>query len=279
MRNVLLAIDAVKPDQQTLRFGCYLTQLSGSSLTGIFLEDKAPEAVPGVQYAYGNVYVETIDTRELPENRFREQACEENIDLFKTICADRVPYNILRDQHVPIEGLIARSRFADILVISPTIFSTSPLEIPSAFVREVMARAECPVIIAPYHLDDIKELYFAYDGQRSSVFAIKQFTYLFPELLDKKLTVLQANEKAEFKAEDKDKIYSYLKAYYHDIDFHDLAGKPDNELFTYFLRKKDSLVVMGAYGRNRLSNFFRHSTAESLIEINSVPLFLTHHQP
>lgn len=36
------------------------------------------------------------------------------------------------------------------------------------------------------------------------------------------------------------------------------------------------MVVMGAYGRTKLSNFFRRSTAELLIEINDFPLFIAH---
>ncbi|MCC8426420.1 universal stress protein [Mucilaginibacter sp. UR6-11] len=277
MRKILLAIDATKLDQKSLEFGCYLAQLTGSALTGVFLKNTPAEEPPGVKFAYGNVYVETIDTRELPETRFREQACEENIRSFESICEGRVAYNIRRDDDRPLEALITESRFADMLVIAPSAFSTSPLEQPSAFVREILARAECPVIISPYYFDEIKTLYLAYDGQQSSVFAIKQFTYLFPELRDKKITVLQANENADFKAEDKEKIYEYLKAYYPEIAFHDLAGKPDNELFDLLLREKDAFVVMGAYGRSRLSNFFRHSTAESLLKVNGLPLFITHH--
>jgi hypothetical protein len=277
MINILLAVDAAELDQKSLEFALHLAQLTGSALTGIFLENVTAEETPGVKFAYGSVYVETIGTQESTETRTRQQICEENIQLFKTSCEGRIAYHIRRNELIPLEDLIAESRFADIVVIAPTAFSTSPLEQPSNFVKEVLARAECPVIIAPYYFNEINELYLAYDGKYSSVFAAKQFTYLFPELRSKRITVLQANENDEFKAKDKEKIYNYLKVHYSDIAFDDLAGKPDDKLFDHLLRKKDAFVVMGAYGRSKLSNFFRHSTAESLIQVNSLPLFITHH--
>jgi hypothetical protein len=278
MKKILIAMDIERPDLKGIEFGIYLSQLSGAALTGIFLERVNLSEQAGVKFAYGSVYVETIDSSQLPETISREQNHTENIRQFEDACSGRVAYNVKRDFHEPIDALVANTRFADLLVVSPALFSSSATERPSAFIKNVLAKSECPVILSPFHFHEVKELYFACDTESSSMFAIKQFTYLFPELRNIKLTILQASENADFKSGDLEQIKQYLAANYREIVVHEMTGKPDDELFDYLLRKTDAVLVMGAYGRSKLSNFFSHSTADPLIEVNALPLFITHHQ-
>lgn len=276
MKKILLAIDAEKSDPKSLDFACRLAQLTGSPLTGVFLENAHSENVPGLKFAYGGVYVETIDT--LAADFPTQKAVDNNVDLFKTTCkAHMVAYDIYSDRHDPVETMIAESRFADMMILNPTCFASSPLEKPSAFVKELLSRSECPVIISPYDFDEVNEIIFAYDGSASSVFAIKQFTYLFPELRTKKATILQAGEKADLKTLDREKLSNYLTNHYPEIVFEYLAGNSEDVLFNHLLRKKNAFAVMGAYGRSKLSNFLKHSTAEFIIEANSLSMFIAHH--
>lgn len=277
MKNILFAIDARKLDKKSLDFSCYLAQLGHSPLTGMVLQYVEAEEESGIKSSYGGVYVETIDIQESSETQYRERVCEESIAVFKSACEERdIKCNVIRDSNVPLASLIAESRYADLLILEPSLLSTSPLDSLSSLVKDVLAKAECPVVLSPYHCEDIHEVVFAYDCQPASVYAIKQFTYLFPELCDKKIIVTQVEEEGDFKAENKEKIYKYLTMHYTNIEFKDLAGEPGDQLFDDLLRKSNAFVVMGAYGRTRLSNFFRHSTAESLIEMNSFPMFITH---
>lgn len=277
MKKLMIAIEAEKPDQQSIAFGCYLAKLTRSGLTGIFLENLPAESAPGVKFAYGSVFVETINSLDLPETDFKLKAGSENIRKFKAFCEEQgVAYQIHRDQSVPEEELIAESRYADAIITRPGLFASSELEIPAGLVRELLAKSECPVIIAPHHAGPINKILFAYDGNASSVFAIKQFTYLFPELRNCEITVLQADKEAVFSEAQKEKLYEYLKEHYSQINFKDLHGKPNDELFDYMLREANACLVMGAFGRNWLSSLFKASTAELLIKINNLPIFITH---
>lgn len=277
MRRLLLAIDAEKLDQKSLEFGCYLAQLTGSPLCGVFLDHvRPPESSAGVKFAYGGVYVETIDT--VKNIQPVQQIAEANIGQFKNTCDARmVPYEICHEQYGPADGMINETRFADIPVVEPACFSSSPLEKPSSFVKDVLARSGCPVIISPYDFDEVSEIVLAYDGQDSSIFAIKQFTYLFPGLLSKKITVLQAHEQAYHWEKNHEKLCHYLENHYQDVVFDELSGKAEVALFDRLLHKKNAFVVMGAYGRSKLSYFLRHSTAELLVEVNGLPIFIAHH--
>jgi hypothetical protein len=179
---------------------------------------------------------------------------------------------------VPAREIITESRFADILVIdAATSFNKSYEGSPTEFVKDILKEAECPVIIAPESFDGIDEIIFTYNRTKSSVFAIKQFTYLFPGLKDKKVTIVQANEKGEWAGTEKYNFKEWLQDHYSSISFEILKGDADSELLGYLLIRRNVFVVMGAYGRTAVSQFFQHSRADILIKTVSQPIFISHY--
>ena len=55
---------------------------------------------------------------------------------------------------------------------------------PNFYMIEALRASESPVVVVPENFSRIDHLAFAYDGGKESMFAIKQFTYLFPNLTD-----------------------------------------------------------------------------------------------
>ena len=172
--------------------------------------------------------------------------------------------------------LIDESRFSDLIIIKTGISCACECT-PDMDVKEVLAAAECPVVIMPSNLNDIEQVVFTYDGSRSAVFAIKQFTYLFPELADKKAIVLQVNDDHDLPLTEKEKIADLLKKHYSGIGFQVLEGNTNDELYRYLLDKKHTLVVMGAFGRSWLSNLIKPSSASLLLKRIQLPFFIAHH--
>lgn len=279
MEKILLAINPAKVNVNTIDFACYIAKLTRSKLAAIFLENLQGEEVPTLKAFHGGVYVESVLQSDLPENSERLNQWEQNVHVFENACNNRgVTSCIHRDKGVPTEDVVFESRFADMLIVDAEMsFHDKPEALPTPFVKEVLAKSECPVVIAPYSFYGIDEIVFAYDGSASSVFAIKQFSYLLPELSDKKITILQVDENGDLPTIDNHKIRELLQMHYCGIAFQFLHGKASDELFGYMLLKKNVFVVMGAFGRNMLSGFFRHSTAELLIKTINVPVFIAHH--
>lgn len=178
-----------------------------------------------------------------------------------------------------IERLRQESRYADLLIIDPaTSFSHTSEDLPTSFVREVLRIAECPVLIAPQFFDGIDDIVFCYDGSASSVFAIRQFIYLFPEYSDKNAIILHVSERGEaMPADTNSRIHSWLKPHFSSVNFHVPEGHVEEELAAYFSGKEKCFVVMGAYGRSFLSSFFRKSASNRIIGLIDLPLFITHH--
>jgi nucleotide-binding universal stress UspA family protein len=278
MEKILLAIDAINLNKNSLEFACYLAQLTKSKVTGVFLENLVSEERPILKQVHGMAYMDWVVDEKSDEHSATLELIEKNISFFKEGCINRgVNYSLHRDRGVPARELIEESRFADIVVVdAETSFNKRYEGIPTEFVRDVLKKAECPVIIAPGSFEAIDEIIFTYNGSSSSVFAIKQFTYLFPQLHNKKVSILQVNDAGEWKDPDKYKFKEWLKEHYTDLHFEALKGDTDSKLFDCLLNREDVFLVMGAYGRNALSQFFKRSHADLLIKTGTQPIFIAH---
>jgi nucleotide-binding universal stress UspA family protein len=279
MKNILLAIHAEKLEMYAVDFACYLANLTHSRLTGVFLKNAPVPEKPKMDVLYGFPYVETIVETDIPGHEKKLKAAAQNRHLFKEACANRgVSAFVHRDSSVPVKEIIAESRFADLLIVSPeTSFEEKPERTPTRFTKEVLAGAECPVILTPLSFNGIEEILFACDGSPSSIFAIRQFSYLFPELEQKQVTVLRIEEKENPQDEAVwEKTGDFIRLHYSHVTRQVLQGKAKDELFEYLLGKKDMMVVMGSFGRSTLSRLFRPSASGLVLKTINLPIFITH---
>ncbi|MBL7728696.1 MAG: universal stress protein, partial [Dinghuibacter sp.] len=141
-----------------------------------------------------------------------------------------------------------------------------------------LQEAECPVVVAPERFEQLDEIVFAYDGSATALYAIKQFAHLFPQLRQVPLTVIHVQQHGEWKTDEtnKHRLHEWLQVHFEQPDFEVLSGKPGNALFDYLLNKKNILLVMGAYGRNMISQLFKRSNAAPLLDTLFHPVFIAH---
>lgn len=278
MEKILLVIDAVNLNTTSLDFACYLGRLTGSKVTGVFLENLVADERPVLIPAYGAPVVEWQVDETSPQFAEKRELINKNISLFKQACENRsVNYSVHRDRGEPAREIIVESRYADVIVLdAATSFNKRFEGTPTAFVRDILAKTECPVVVAPENFDGIDHIIFTYNSSKSSAFAIKQFTYIFPELHDKTVTLLTVNEKGEWEDRDKYNLKEWLQNRYSSINFTALKGDTDDCLLDYLLKKKNIFIVMGAYGRTPISHFFRRSHADRLLKTITQPIFISH---
>lgn len=277
MHKILLALDAHQLKTNAIDFACYLARLTRSRLTGVFLEDVlADQPDLAASIAYGVPLSAASITGELQEQL--ATMTEENIRHFREACVCReVVSRVHRDRGVPVGEIIGESRFADLIVVDPeTSFAPRVESIPARFVSDMLVDAECPVVLTPNSFDRIDEIVFAYNGTASSVFAIKQFTYLFPEYREKKVQVVNVRQEDDKAIEESFRMKEWLNEHYAQVEFHLLKGSPTDKLFGYLLDRKNAFAVMGAYGRGIISRFFRPSHARLIMRTLNLPIFIAH---
>lgn len=278
MKKILVAINAANPDKNSLEFASYLGRLTNSKITGVFLENAAyKEALNQNTTNERNYITGQLNQHAVPQLDGPE-SIEKNISTYKEVVANMGVNLVLhRDKGIPAYELIEESRYADMIVLDgATSFNKQFEGTPTNFIKDVLKSTECPVIIAPENFEAIDEVVFTYDGSASSVFAIKQFTYLFPQLHDKKISVLHINDTGEWKDVNRFKLKELLKNYYYDLHFEVLKGNIYKSLVEFAFTRKNTFLVMGAYGRNTLSRIFKPSRADLIIKTISQPIFIAH---
>jgi nucleotide-binding universal stress UspA family protein len=278
MKKILLAINAANPDSQSIDFACYIGRLTRSIVTGVFLENLVADESPVLKGTQGVPYLDWDIDENSPAYIQKKALIDKNVESFKDCCERKG----VRSSHHMAEGtpaseMIAESRYADLIIIdSATSFNKAYEGRPTDFVKTVLKDAECPVLIAPASFEGIDEIVFTFDGSRSAAFAIRQFTNLFPELGETKAVVLHVSKDGEWHDGDKQKFLEWMKMHYSLIGFHVMEGNTDDRLFDYLFKRKNSFIVMGAYGRGALSRFFHHSQADLLINVMTQPIFVSH---
>lgn len=277
MKRVILTV-AQKKSKSPLDFISQLMPVSGADVIEIFIE--SPGSHP--------VYEEVTKTccKECTELKCKETKSFETAQL-----PIREPDKQAVAVHTPglslttcyslsevLQKIQEESRHADFMMVDPAIsFKSSTEDLPTHFIKDILKISECPVLLVPGSYHDITDIVFCYDGKASGAYALKQFTYLFPGYSDKNIVILQVHEKQEASSEDlSNRLLHWLKLNYKTVKLVVLEGEVEHQLPKYFRNKKNLMVVMGAYGRTELSNFFKESTAISMIKNINLPIFITH---
>lgn len=278
MKKILVAIDGLKISPKTMDFACHIGSLTKSKITAVFLENLAAETKLLVKEGYDATYLNWGVDESAPSHQAKMELIQKNIAVFKDYCEKRgIEYDVLCEEGTPAKEMIRQSRFADLLIADAEIcFNENYEGRPTAFEREILKKAECPVIIAPEHFNRIDEIIFSYDGSRSAIYAMKQLDYIFPELRWTKIILLEVAKVSDSCLTEMEQIKEWLCQRYDNINIEILHGKTKNELYQYLLQKDNAIFVMGAYGRSALSRLFKRTAAEKVLKTTSLPIFIAH---
>ncbi|MCF3107636.1 universal stress protein [Niabella sp. CC-SYL272] len=277
MKKVLFIADASFLDCNALDVACYIAGNTKASIKGLFFEDTDASdgtVLPDLSAAPCGDILGAPDTIGF-ETITEIQAL--NIRRFKEYCTKRnVGCTVLCLGKGDLDNALIESRFSDLIVAGKkTAFPDDKGRFPSPMLKELLQKAECPVLISSESVRYIEEIILAYDGSASSVFAIRQFAYLLSFFDSKRMIVVQVGDMTEVSY--RRQIGELLKGYYSQIGYEVLQGKdPAFELFNFLKRRDHCFVVMGAYGRAYLSQLLKDSTATPLIQLLKQPVFITH---
>jgi|GWRWMinimDraft_11_1066019.scaffolds.fasta_scaffold09994_2 hypothetical protein len=201
-----------------------------------------------------------------------------NISLFKDACIEEgVEYRIHLDTNMmALSSLIEETRFADVLLISSELFYANVSAVqPNFYLEEVLKRAECPVMLVPEKYKEPEQVILTYDGSESSVFAIKQFAYIYPELT-KKETILLSITHQDDELPEYSLITELVSRHFSNLKIQTLHLKQRKDFNEWMAERPDSFIVMGAFSRSVFSQLFKKSFATHVIHDIKMPLFISH---
>ncbi len=271
MKKVIIAFDGEHFSEGAFRFVNRLNECHELLATGVFLPivDYA-ELLYSLGTISGPMYVTDIIEDD-------GKIIEETVANFELLCkTNGIKYKVHRDLdgHV-ITELKDETRFADLLVLSSELFYRNlGVAEQQEYLVNALHKAECPVVLVPEEYKLPQSIILSYDGSQASIFAIKQFAYLLPELTSLKTILVYAHAGKD--VPNMNFIKELVSCHFPNISYYHLDADPRPYFETWFVENKNPILVAGAYGRSLLSELIRKSFINDVIKDHKFPVFIAH---
>jgi len=278
MNKIIAAFDGLKYSVSTRDYAIYFARQASTHLVGIFMDDRSYASYNIYELAKQQVPAKKMKQLEAKDAAIRNKAAE---DFEKACRQSAIEYSVHHDRNIAIVALKEESLYADLLVIDSKETLTHYKEnIPTRFIRDLLADAQCPVMLAPPNYKPVEKIVLLYDGAPASVHAIKMFNYLFPQLkeMDTEVLTIKPVYSSTHLPESR-LMKEFMKRHYPDAKYTVMKGWAEDEIVKHLKKQKENtLVVLGAYRRGPVSRLFRESMADVLMKKLKLPLFIAHNK-
>jgi len=218
MLKILLYTDGMYFKPEILNFPSYLANLTHTKIMEVYLDDMLNTALWYDQTAFVTL------TGQIAEKE-RYEVIEKNFQKLQEE-ADKKGILIkpFEDGTATKEFFFRHMRYSDLLLLDiHSLNNPSEDIVRFKFFRDILMYGECPVLLFSESTQRIDEILFAYNGTPSSVFAIKQFSYLFPQLMDRPIRAIYAKETE--KMQDKKLLIDWLNAHYMEAYYEETTER------------------------------------------------------
>lgn len=278
MKKFLAVFDGYQFSSGTMKYGIQLAKRANAQLVGVFLDESS----------YRSFNIASVISKEPePDKKIKaleekdRQKREEAVRQFQAACGKAgISFVVHRNKGIAIQELIQETMFADLLIIDKyESFSRRRQKPPTSFIRQLLASLQCPAIVVPSVYKALDKIVLLYDGQPSSTYAFRQFSYLLGDLEDVPVEVVTVKneEKATTRLPHNKLVREWMKKHFPKAEFTLLKGDPEAKIASHLKSYgENELVVLGAYRRNEVSRWFRTSMADVLMKELDTPLFVAH---
>ena len=278
MKKITAAFDGLKFSESTLQYATDIACNSESLLVGVFLDDftyhsyKLTDLVgdEGVSAAKVKLLIEKdTETRKKAVMTFED-----------TCTRAQIKHIVHHDKSIALQELIKETVYSDLLIIgAKETLTHHDEELPTQFIKDLLAEVQCPVIIVPNAYQKIESLVILYDGDPSSVYAAKMLSYMLPGLKSLPTEIVSVKlEQTQSSFPQEHLINEFISCHYPEAKLNLLNGIPEREIIEYLENKENTLVVLGSYRRSVVSRWFKPSMADLIIKKTKLPLFSAHYK-
>lgn len=271
MKRLLIPLEGKRYPWELIDFISVLNSLAPVVVTAAFVQESDYASMLAASGLAGAIGV--------PSYEREAHVVRQHGERLAKFCAERnIPLKIHLDQEdFALPSLRDESRYADLMLLSGVhFFEEQEKEQPNVWMKETLRRAECPVLLLPDNASLPGELILAYDGSADSVFAIRQFVYLFPELLDVPARLVYIQEKPETPIPDETRIRELCAQHFTDFSIQSVKMRKRDFYYAQMGTTSGAWLIAGSYGRTSISEIFSRSFSTELIHGHTLPVFIAH---
>jgi nucleotide-binding universal stress UspA family protein len=271
MKKILLAFDGSHFSEGAFEFASRINEQQNILLTGVFLPLVDASSLWSYAGGTGRPFIPLLED---------EQSAEvmKNIERFKTLCQkNNIEYRVHKDfLGFALPELKRESRFADLVILgSESFYQSFNNGEPNDYLKDALHDAECPVLVIPEKFDFPDYNILTYDGSDSSVYAIKQFAYLFPEFVNNNTMLIHLND-GDKPIPDESNVEELVSRHFPNLTIFKLELPSAKYFSTWASEKKNAILVSGAFGRSFMSQMLKKSFISGVIREHKLPIFIAH---
>jgi hypothetical protein len=272
MKKVIIPFDGGNFSKGAFSFASHLHETKPILLTGIFL--------PKVDYARFFFFPTAFAAPAyIPlQEDFEEETIDKNVEDFVALCLKNyIEYRVHKDLYdSAIPQLTKETRFADLMIIGSEVFYTNGSSGSMEYLKDALHNTECPVMIVPEKFNAPSQIILAYDGSESSVYAIKQFANLFPELCSLNTILVYAGDE-KHNIPDQDLIEEFAACHFENLTISKISEEDKKNFNEWLTEHSNPLLVSGSFSRSGVSEIFSRSFIIKTIKEHKTPIFIAHH--
>src|SRR5262245_19338993 len=276
LRSMLVGVDGSAYSTTAMELGICLAQRWDAVLVCLGIVDAPTICKPEAVSLGATAYKVQRDEMLLADAHHKVAQFLEH--YMQRCTAAGITYQVRQEVGSPTECLLLEATQYDLILLGQqTFFHFETQAKPDETLHAVVKQSPCPVIAVPATLPAGRAVVIAYDGSPHATRALHMFQALgLDSAYDVHVVCVDAQQKrAACCAEH---AMAFLHGHNVTAQAHALAtSAAPAEVLLEQVRKLDAgLIVMGAYGRSILREFFGTSLTRTMLEESPVPLFLYH---
>jgi nucleotide-binding universal stress UspA family protein len=282
IKKILIPTDGSANSLTALEYGIYITRKLDAALIGLYVLDVNLIQGPMLTDISGSVGMPPYDGFfDAIETSLNEKADCILKDFQERCHKSDIKAEVKKTIGKISSIIIEEAQGADLILMAKKgeHFHLKEGGLLGSVAEAVVRDSGKPVLVTPENFVEIESMALAYDGSDSAIKALQlslklseqnawPLTVIIITSDAKKAAALSAQvEEANQKDPDEPPIA--------DCEIINLSGKEPDEIIKFIQEGSVELMVMGAYGHNRLRELFLGSTTSHVIRKSPIPVLLT----
>ena len=277
VKTILIPTDGSDYGKTAIDYGIYIAKKLAAQLIGLHVVDVGLMQGPVFSDISGSIglppYQEFLPVIEAGLN----ERAEAILKAFRERCEAAELYPEARKAIGIIdEIIIEEGKKTDWILLAQRgeHFHLTKGSILGSTVELVVRKSGKPVMVTPATYQDIESVALAYDGSPPAATALKLAVSL-SEKAAWPLTIICITGDQAVADKLHKKIEAYLEPFQINCETIMIRGQEDREIMKFIREGSVELLVMGAYGHNRLRELLVGSTTSNVIRKSKIPVLLT----
>jgi nucleotide-binding universal stress UspA family protein len=278
IKKILIPTDGSANSLTALKYGIYIARKLDAVITGLYVLDVNLIQGPMLTDISGSVGMPPYDGFfDVIETSLNEKA-DFILKNFQKHCQESgINAEVKKTIGKISQIIIEESQGADLILMAKKgeHFHLKEGGLLGSVAEAVVRNSGKPVLITPETFLEIESMGLAYDGSNPAAKALKLSLELSEQAVWP-LTVVVISPDAQKSAALTAEIEDIVKAQSSDCAVIILQGKEGEEIIKFIKEGSVELMVMGAYGHNRLRELLLGSTTSFVLRNSHIPVLLTH---